>query len=288
MTPRYTDRPTYSQRHGRGPRSATLTFEDLRSYMVSVVNDLFAQAYLQEAFGYDCVDRGTVPGALGRDPDLYFIRRLGFAVMPISKTVQGMDPDQLFDFLEALHDVVSMGNELTGYYHEFSRCGWHFRDFDRRYGQDHLETVVNPLLARLETPLVLTPEGQLEELTAPDMQSLLDTPLTDVVRLTDRQRVDAAVNRFKRSRGNSAERRAAVQELAAVLEFLRPQVKEAMLSKDEAALFSLANGFSIRHNNREQREDYDPATWLPWAFYVYLATIQAVGQVIERQNAGGS
>jgi hypothetical protein len=190
--------------------------------MVSVVNDLFAQAYLQEAFGYDCVDSGTVPGALGRDPDLYFIRRLGFGVMPINKTVQGMDPDQLFDFLEALHDVVSMGNELTGYYHEFSRCGWHFRDFDRRYGQDHLETVVNPLMARLETPLVLTPEGQLEELTAPDMQSLLDTPLTDVVRLTDRQRVDAAVNRFKRSRGNPAERRAAVQELAAVLEFLRP------------------------------------------------------------------
>jgi hypothetical protein len=41
-------------------------------------------------------------------------------------------------------------------------------------------------------------------------------------------------------------------------------VKEAMLTADEKALFNVANGFAIRHNNRDQRGDYDRVTWLPW------------------------
>jgi hypothetical protein len=52
-----------------------------------------------------------------------------------------------------------------------------------------------------------------------------------------------------------------------------------MLTADEKALFHVANGFSIRHNNRDQRGDYDRVTWLRWAFYVYLATIHAVLRV---------
>lgn len=58
-----------------------------------------------------------------------------------------------------------------------------------------------------------------------------------------------------------------------------------MLSKDESELFHLANGFAIRHMNREQRGDYDSPTWLRWAFYVYLATLHAILRV-EARAAG--
>lgn len=71
-----------------------------------------------------------------------------------------------------------------------------------------------------------------------------------------------------------------MRELADVLEVLRP--------KDEQELFRLANGFAIRHNNREQMRLYDDAVWLRWAFYVYLATIHAVLRVPARQEAGTS
>src|SRR5438309_7775844 len=55
----YLDRPTFSQRRGRGPRSSTLTYERFREYLVAMVEDLFAQDYLQQAFGYQCVDQGV-------------------------------------------------------------------------------------------------------------------------------------------------------------------------------------------------------------------------------------
>ena len=57
-----------------------------------------------------------------------------------------------------------------------------------------------------------------------------------------------------------------------------------MLPKDEGELFRLANGFAIRHNNREQRRDYDDAIWLSWAFWVYLATIHAVLRLRKKQR----
>jgi hypothetical protein len=76
-----------------------------------------------------------------------------------------------------------------------------------------------------------------------------------------------------------------VRDLADVLEALRDDIKNSMLSKDEKELFHIANGFAIRHQNRQQRGDYDRLTWLRWAFYVYLATIHAVLRVREREEA---
>jgi hypothetical protein len=57
------------------------------------------------------------------------------------------------------------------------------------------------------------------------------------------------------------------------------------LTRDERELFHLANGFAIRHNNPEQRIDYDDAIWLSWAFYVYLATIHAILRLKERERS---
>src|SRR5690349_16089662 len=89
--------------------------------------------------------------------------------------------------------------------------------------------------------------------------------------------------RFRSRNSTKADRRQAVRELADALEAIRGEIKEEMLPKDERELFLLANGFGIRHNNREQRSDYDDAIWLTWAFYVYLATIHAVLRLKERQ-----
>jgi hypothetical protein len=84
------------------------------------------------------------------------------------------------------------------------------------------------------------------------------------------------VSRFRARGATVDDRRHAVRDLADVLENIRPDVKESMLTAEEKALFTVANGFAIRHNNREQKDDYDRLIWLRWAFYVYLATIHAV------------
>jgi hypothetical protein len=50
--------------------------------------------------------------------------------------------------------------------------------------------------------------------------------------------------------------------LADVLEWLRPQIKMALLKEDEQDLFNIANNFGIRHMNQNQKLHYDKAVWL--------------------------
>jgi len=94
------------------------------------------------------------------------------------------------------------------------------------------------------------------------------------------------VTRFRTRGASIDDRRHAVRDLADVLEALRPDIKESMLSADEGALFNIANNFAIRHNNRQQKGDYDRVTWLRWTFYVYLATIHAVLRIRTAQRSG--
>lgn len=254
MTAGYPDRPTYSQRRGRGRRVAPLSYSELSRLVTRVLADLFRTDRLQEAFGYSCVDDGDVPGRLGSDPDVFFEIRLGFSVMPPAATVPNMESDELFDFIEALHDLVSVGDETTGRYHSFGECGWHFREFAAQPAQRDLRETLNPLLARLESPLELTEDGYIEDLAPAHLQPLLDAKLpANAPKDAVAMRVDAAVRRFRRSRGHPDDRRAAVRELADILEFLRDQMKLSMLSADEADLFNLANNFAIRHHNRKQK-----------------------------------
>ncbi len=72
------------------------------------------------------------------------------------------------------------------------------------------------------------------------------------------------------------DRRDAVRDLADVVERLRPTVKEHMFSKDEGALFQIANQFWIRHNDPGQRRDYDHDAWWDWLFHLYLSSIRLV------------
>ena len=132
----------------------------------------------------------------------------------------------------------------------------------------------------------MTTAGEIIVLAPEEFRTLLDAPVpatADADLVT--ARVDEAKRIFQSRASTKADRRQAVRELADVLEVLRPEIKEEMLSQDERELFHIANGFAIRHNNREQRRDYDDAIWLSWAFYVYLATIHAVLRLRERQGA---
>ena len=73
-----------------------------------------------------------------------------------------------------------------------------------------------------------------------------------------------------------------------MLEYLRPQLKDVLHSKDEGDLFNIANNFAIRHHNDRQRGNYDPNIWTSWMFYFYLATIHAAQRMIQRAAASGS
>jgi hypothetical protein len=285
---------SFSQRHGRGPKSAPLPFDDLKRLVINVFDSFRERGYFQEAFGTECVD-GDLDGTLGRDPDAYFLRTIGrdriwpywassYGEITASPHADGWDADTLFDVIEVIHDHVS--KPLKGRFHDFSQCGWHYETFDRNAGQTEFRQEMNGVLELSDPPYVMDDLGQIIEATPAEFAPLLAAAVpegTEHDLVTSK--IDAATTRFRARGASLDDRRHAVRDLADVLEALRSDMKDVMLSKDESELFNIANNFAIRHNNRQQRGDYDRVTWLRWAFYVYLATIHAVLRIRNRARS---
>lgn len=53
---------------------------------------------------------------------------------------------------------------------------------------------------------------------------------------------------------------------------------------DEGALFQIANGYSIRHLDAKQRNEYDSSIWHSWMFYVNLSTIHLITRTVARER----
>ncbi len=69
-----------------------------------------------------------------------------------------------------------------------------------------------------------------------------------------------------------------------MLEERRSLIKAELLSKDEGALFTIANSFSIRHQSESQRSDYGPV-FLDWLVWWYLATIDLTDHLAARTES---
>jgi len=284
----------FSERHGRGPKAQPLPFESIRRLVITVFDDFRERGYLQEAFGVECVDDETY-GTVGPNPGAYFLRAIVREnIWPYWKRTWVLgapaysdewDADTLLDVVEVLHDLVS--NPISGFYHEHNGCGMDYNIFNRTVGQDEFRKELNAVLRLNDPPYEMDGLGQIVESAPEEFHQLLAAPVPlgtehDLVTV----KIDAAVARFRTRGASLDDRRHAVRDLADVLEALRPNIGDTMLSADEKALFHLANGFAIRHNNRDQRGDYDRVTWLRWAFYVYLATIHAVLRIRNSHRGG--
>jgi hypothetical protein len=97
----------------------------------------------------------------------------------------------------------------------------------------------------------------------------------------ERDEVAHAVALFRGRGATREDKRSAVVALARVLEHRRALLKDALFSKDEGALFGIANAFDLRHHNAEQRGDYDEA-FLDWVFWWYLGTVELTTRLLAR------
>lgn len=164
-----------------------------------------------------------------------------------------------------------------------SSCGPHWEAFDQQKGQAAFRAAINPLLESYGPGYSLTEQGEIVEIGPQDLAPLLDAiPPSDEQEVT--HRMASAVRHYRRRGATLDDRRAAVRDLADVLERLRPEIKSLLNRKDESDLFEIANQFGIRHMKPDQKTDYDPAIWLSWMFYHYLATIHTCLRLIERHK----
>ena len=249
--------------------------------MATILDSFISQGFLQEQFGYQCVDSGFNPGVRGVDLKGELLLTLNKPhLWPIPVTVDQWSEDDLFDVIEFFFDNVS--KPVERHFHSWDHCGWHASRFDTPAGKaEFLDKVKRPLAA-YDKGFQLSTAGEVIATPDPGLAPLLATPVPSSDRENVVDRINAAIRKFQHHRASLETQRDAVRDLAAVLEFLRPRLKTVLTTKDDADLFTIANGFGIRHHNEDQRDGYDKAVWYPWVFQFYLATIHAGLRLIKQ------
>ncbi|MCF6746557.1 hypothetical protein E9529_20215 [Blastococcus sp. KM273128] len=285
--PRYRPRRYYSQRQRARQADPMMTRPELRSAFVRTVIQLEIAGYFEGAFGSRCPDaRGDNPaeegqrilsGAIGTDAPLWPLTHLG----ELTGIEQTWDEDLFFDVVEALHDLIARPRRRV--WHEYHR-EHDYTDFARRPGQAVYRWRVNELLARAAVPLRLANSGPdtglLVQPTGDPRDQLTERALT-TSDPAERDEVAHSVALFRRRDATREDKRSAVVAIARVLEHQRTLLKNTLLSKDERALFAIANGFDLRHRNADQRSDYDEA-FLDWVFWWYLGTVELTTSLVAR------
>ena len=276
-------RAYWSERQGKA-NVRSFTPEQVRRAFASVVAVCDEADELQESFGYECVDDGFVPGSLGTAIDERLLIILGRDnLWPVSRFAPDWDDDTLFDMMEFLYDHVSTGDTSTSRYHSFSNCGMHYSRFNPNPARANYLARVNEILRRMTPGFEMTESGEILRGVVDGIAPLLDSAPT-MLEPTQRTHVESAIVKYRARSSTATDRRDAVRDLADVLENLRTDVKAHMPSKDEAALFEIANKFWIRHNRPGELRDYDHEAWWSWLFYVYLASIALVSHLSERDG----
>lgn len=276
-------RKYYSVRSGKNPLSSKIPLPDFLQLFYDLYKEFEINGYFQEAFGYHCVDEGFVPGKLGIQIEAKFFRKLKKRnIWPIDKKYQNYSEEDTFDVIELFYDLIS--KPIEGNDHSFNNCGLHYFKFDAESGKREYRSEINDLLIDFGNGFELSIEGEILTLPERGLENLLDANLPEYDPENVENKINLAINKFRRYKSSLEERKNAIRELADVLEYLRPKCKAMISKKDESDLFELANNFGIRHHNNVQKTDYDKSIWYSWIFYYYLATIHASLRLITLRD----
>ncbi|PZV08090.1 MAG: hypothetical protein DCF32_05710 [Leptolyngbya sp.] len=266
-------RKYFSQRIGKNPNPEGLPLTDVIELFQRIYGQLDVDGYFDEAFGFYCVDADHIPGYV-RDVELEILLTIRKKqIWPIRDYAADYSEDDLFDVIEFLYQHVS--KPVDGTMHNYNQCGMHWETFSKKEGQLVFIEKINSLLAHYCKPFEISPDGEI--LTKPEagFEKIFeaDIPSADEKIIN---RMESAILRFRRHGSTIDDRRQSVRDLADVLEYLRPEVKNLLTKADEKDLFNIANNFGIRHYNDQQKTSYDTALWLSWMFYFYLATLHVL------------
>jgi len=274
----------YSIRTGKNPNSAQMDLKMLRRFFKNLYSYFEDEGYFQKYLGKDCVDAGFIAGELGQDLEGAFLVALRKDhLTPIWQKVDEYSEDDVFDVIEFLFDHCAKPTKRT--YHSWNECGWHCEEYDEPAGKMEFRERINEVLAYYGDGFELSNSGEVLSLAEIGLEGLFEAPIPTPDPENVERRIEAARLKWRRHRATWDDRREAIRELADVLEFLRPKLKEVLKTEDEKDLFNIANNFGIRHHNQKQKINYDKPIWFSWMFYYYLTTLHAALRLIEKAKA---
>lgn len=278
----------YNERIGQPGESPKLDLATVSRHIKAAYLTCARADYLQEAFGYHCVDAGEVPGNAGSDFRTQFYLRTGIEIRErVDKFLDDADEVRLLTFIEFVHDHVSRPDPESGRLHSYMSCGMHYDCDSARFDTDAARTewrqAVDKVLKYYGDGFSLSDSGEIQR-SAPDgFGELLKRDAPQDAGAANLAKLASAVKTFRRGLSTREERKQAIRDLVDLLEFYRAEVKTSLLKKDEADLFDIANNFALRHHRRNQKDDY-PDVWLNWLFYMYLSTVHLVLDLVHAQS----
>lgn len=271
----------YSVRTGKITPDQEVNFEVLKKLFSVTYNKLNADGYFQKYFGIEC-QGGFISGDLGEEIDaVMFVNLRKENLYPILENLPNYTEDDFFDVIEFLYDHCS--KVLNGHYHSWNNFGYHYEEFNDIEGQKYYRELLNPILREYKDGFEISDSGEILIVSDNGLSSLFeaDIPTNDKDNISSK--INAAILKFRRHKSTLDDRREAIRELADVLEFIRPSIKQHLNKKDENDIFNIANNFGIRHHNKDQKNEYDKAIWYSWIFYYYLATLHAVMRMTNKK-----
>ena len=256
-----------------------------RSFL-EFITDLRALNYFPKVLREQCVDDNE---SWELDPSHEISRAIHATVNWPSDLEDGtVSDDVLYSVIEYFHDQAQRPRTRSAHY--YSGCGYHHNDHNKQSGAVVYRWYVNALLERYDVGLrlanVASEEGHLVRYSALSLDPLADqlaaaTPGTK----TEDGAIADAIRLYRGRSSTSNQRRAAVTQLAGVVENHRQRYKEIQFaSGDESDLFQIFNKFALRHTNKLQNDDYGD-DYLDWIFWVTLAAIQLVKEVSPSEPA---
>lgn len=259
------------------------SFAGLLNELNATLQNLRNRGYFEKIFGPDCIDRkeeGTSFDDINRKHSSSGL------IWPLDiRYYDAFGRDFLYNALEIFDFYVSAPTQRS--WHGFGEPHWDFYHFSRRRGRAVYRWEINRILNRHKSRYEMATEGasagQIVERTAPNMADLVASVTTETRDKDDAQKVSHAFDLFQKREIDFESKRSACFTLAGVLENRRSLLKENLLTKDEGALFQLANEFHIRHNNERQKRDYD-SIFLEWVFWWYVATIDLSNKLLKQQE----
>ena len=277
------DKKYFSERAGRVPVEMRLDLDKLKEILGTLLRSLINEGYLQESFGYECTDSGFNAGTCSLDLQNEILLTLNKPhLLPFPSSINNWAEDDLFDVIEFIYQYIS--EPTKKYFHSWNNCGVHATEFNQEQGRNEYRDKINRILNKYDQGFSLSPHGEVVTIPEAHIAPLLEitVPSTDKPNVVNL--VESAIQKFYHHRASLDDQRVAVRSLADVLEYLRPQAKAVLITKDEADLYNIANNFGIRHHNEIQKKEYDYSIWYPWIFQYYLATIHAILGLIEKAS----
>jgi hypothetical protein len=277
----FADPPYWPERYnpsGVDPAArSTKARKDFRALIV----ELRKKGYFDEKFPQDCL---TVGRGDERDISAEIAERIGVPDLWPLKPSAWSD-DTYYGLIEVFHDLVARPRHLVMKHKRPDGvvCA-HYAEFSRPPGQQLYRWRVARLLARHGIGLRLAGDGgeagRLVGAAGDDRDRLVESAFA-TPDAAARDTVRLAVALFRGRTSGRSEKRSAIVALAGLLEQRRALLETRLLSKDENALFQIANEFALRHRRADQRDDYAEA-YLDWIFWWYLGTVELTNQLLLR------